>query len=71
MAAAQILCFKLTQNHCFAEGNELALANSSELHPNIQRGERDQMGCLRVAIRNEGNPAFLKYCENRDQFLLF
>ena len=59
-AAAQSLCFKITRNHRVAEGNELVLANSAELHSNIQSGDRDQMGRLRVAIRNEGSPAFLK-----------
>jgi len=58
-AVAQSLCFKLTQKHRFAEGNELALANSAELHPNIQGGDRDQMGRLWAAVRDEGSPAFL------------
>jgi len=66
-SAAQSLCFKPTRNHRFAEDNELVLANSAELHPNIQNGEGDQVGRLRVAVRIEGSPAFLKHCENRDQ----
>jgi hypothetical protein len=58
---------KLAWLHRFAERNELVLANSIELHPNVQSGDRDQMGRLRVTIRNEGSPAFLKHCENREQ----
>src|SRR5262249_26833122 len=65
--APHSLCRNLAGHHFFAKGNELVLANSAELHSNVQSGDRYQVGRLRVAVRDEGSPAFLKRCENREQ----
>ena len=59
-------CCRLSR---FAKGDELVLANLAELHPNIQSGDRDQMGRLWATVPDEGSPACLKRCKNREQLL--
>ncbi len=53
--------------HGLAEQPELGVANSVELHPDIERGDGDKMGRVAVAIRGERGPALLQHRKNCKQ----
>lgn len=61
---------RLARQHRLAERLELGVSDAIELHPEIENGNRDELGGFAIATSCQRRAAFLKPCQNRKQLFI-